>query len=1504
MAACALAASVAVGNEADGPVLKADDFKRYVDAFNRDDNELYRGAVSNAQAWAFLEENMPLLDCPDEEIQRTYYFRWWSYRKHIKPTPEGWVVDEFLPDVPWAGKFNTISCAAGHHLYEGRWLRDPQYLRDYEAFWFGKGGDPRRYSFWAADAVWQLACVSGDFERPKRLLPELIANYEAWGQTHRDANGLYWQMDDRDGMECSISGGLHPKKQGYRATLNSYQYGDALAIARIAELAGEPEVARDYRGKAAAIKKAVQERLWNADAQFFEVIPRGTEKLSDVRELHGYTPWYFNLPDPAYAAAWRLAMDPQGFRAPYGLTTAEQRHPKFSVSYTGHECKWDGPVWPFATAVTLTGLANLLNGSPQEVIATKDYFELLRGYARSHQIRLGDGRVVPWIDEVQNPTNGDWISRTMLNRGGAKIPERGKDYNHSTFCDLVISGLIGLRPRADDVVEVNPLVPADAWSYFCLDRIRYHGCELTILYDKSGERYGKGKGLRVFCDGREIAAADKLTRVTGTLQPAPETTGGWKKAEGNPVMGGKYGTCFDIAVLREGGKYRMWLSWRPKKSIALVESTDGIHWSEPPQIVLGPRQETGWEDDINRPVVVKRADGYHLWYTGQAKGKSRIGYATSPDGVTWTRKSDQPVLVADAAWEQPSVMCPHVLWDEGAKQFRMWYSGGNNYEPDAIGAATSADGLSWTKHEANPIFRPDPANPWEKERVTACQVEKRGEGYLMFYIGFRDIHHAQIGVARSKDGITGWQRHPANPIVRPGYLKWDHDACYKPYALFDGAKWLLWYNGRHGKVEQIGAVIHEGEDLGFGQADDVGLVGRWSFDGCDGKTVKDLSGAGNDGEIAFGELRKEAGTTSLELDGLDGQVRVVPKAPFALGTNITSVLWLRTSRVRNNTVLFGIPNAKPEWTTPVFGMYVSGKRVVYGQYGDKRAPKALIESRSELPLNRWTCLAATSDGETQRLYIDGKLEAEQKQRAALGFNGQPLLMGAGLGGKPALKGRLGELRLYSRALTADEIRALFEAGRPAYGAESPVTSVSRDGTVIVETHGSNPETSGPWREQPTRLLEKLDGYAASGDRAKLNKYGGSLDLPREKATGFFRTQKIGGRWWLIDPEGCRFYHVGINTVCEPRDVKKKFGSPEQWAEKVTTQFRDAGFNGLGNGSSGRLQKVEQPLIWVRRHNFLFAFAREKGLVEAASGTQGFPNRCMPVFHPEFPAFCEAYGTALAATANDPTLLGIMTENEIQCPVDLLDRYLAADVTNPDLKPGHDAALAWLTAKKGAADLKGVTRRDRYEFIAYAFERYYRIVTPIVRKHDPNHLYLGSRINYSEGEFDNPWFWKMLAPYHDVVSVNYYGRWGVQAEELGDWAKWADRPILFTEWYAKAMDAVPPLANTHGAGWVVHTQEDRARYYQHFALSALETKSVVGWHFFKYLDDPPESKALDNLGGANKGMFDVYGQPYRPVLDRARAVNREVYPLIGFFDARHPCFTDQACICMPDCLTVH
>ncbi len=283
------------------------------------------------------------------------------------------------------------------------------------------------------------------------------------------------------------------------------------------------------------------------------------------------------------------------------------------------------------------------------------------------------------------------------------------------------------------------------------------------------------------------------------------------------MLGGKtLGTIFDVSVLKDKEEYKMWCSWRPKKSIALSESRDGFHWTTP-VVVLGPNPSSGWEDDINRPVVIKGNGLYRMWYTGQAHGKSWIGYATSKDGKSWKRMSNYPALSAEEKWEKTSVMCPHVLWDGKDGIYKMWYSGGEQYEPDAIGYATSHDGLTWDKYSANPVFRNDPADSWEQAKVTGCQVRYQDNEYLMFYIGFHDINYAQIGIARSRNGIDHWERNPHNPIISPGTTGWDSSAVYKPYAIYDDKyeRWLLWYNGRRESVEQIGVAVHKGRDLGF-----------------------------------------------------------------------------------------------------------------------------------------------------------------------------------------------------------------------------------------------------------------------------------------------------------------------------------------------------------------------------------------------------------------------------------------------------------------------------------------------------------------------------------------------------------------------------------------------------------------------------------------------------------------------------------------------------------------
>ena len=509
--------------EVNTSILNPQSYRHYIDSFNANDNELYKGTISNSASWLFLSENIPFFDCPDSIIEQTYYFRWWTYRKHIRSTGNGYVITEFLPNVPWAGNNNTISCAAAHHIYEGRWLNNDRIISDYAKFWFtAGGGDPRSYSFWAADAVYNYFLVRPDTALLSALYNNLRNNLLQWQSARWDASqNLFWQIDDRDGMESSVSGALATDGKGYRATINSYMYGEEQALSHIAKIVNKPTDRVSYANRAEALKQQINTQLWDNTANFYKVIPmNGTGKFSPARELHGYTPWYFNIPPDDYAVAWLQLKDPQGFYAPFGPTTAEQRASGFQISYSGHECQWNGPSWPYATSITLTGLANLLNNNPSAPLDASDYFNLLKIYSKSHSLKKNDGTTVPWIDEDINPFTGDWIARTILMGNGSwsgGIVERGKDYNHSTYCDLIITGLIGIRPQEGNQLTINPLVPQDTWDYFCLDNVSYKGHKISVVYDKDGSRYNAGPGFKVYVDGVVKGESPTVGKITVDL---------------------------------------------------------------------------------------------------------------------------------------------------------------------------------------------------------------------------------------------------------------------------------------------------------------------------------------------------------------------------------------------------------------------------------------------------------------------------------------------------------------------------------------------------------------------------------------------------------------------------------------------------------------------------------------------------------------------------------------------------------------------------------------------------------------------------------------------------------------------------------------------------------------------------------------------------------------------------------------------------------------------------
>jgi hypothetical protein len=491
------------------PLLNGDSFRHYVEDFNRIYPEEVVNAVPDAQAWDWMKANVPLFTCPDREIEQLYYYRWWAYRKHIKETPAGFLITEFLKPVNHASEYNALSCALGHHIAEGRWLRDPRFVDGDVHFWLrtGEGVGIRKnlhqFSGWTAAALYERYLVDGRRDLVIGYLDALIADYEAWERERLTESGLFWQRDVSDGMESSISGGRRVKN--IRPSINSYMFGNADAIARIAAMAGEGDVERAYRSKASTLQRLVQEKLWNKDAAFFETRLESGE-FAPVREQIGFTPWMFRLPDrgAGYEAAWKQLMDPQGFYAPFGPTTAERRHPQFEIPYHGDDCQWNGPSWPFATTITLKALAN----APAPGRA---WFDTFRIYSRSQHL---DG--MPYVDENLNPLTGEWLARALKIRKKG-FTNRGAHYNHSGYADLVVTGLAGLRPRADATVEVTPLLPARTWDWFCLDRVPYHGRLLTLLWDRTGAHFHRGKGLAVFADGREIARGPELSRITGAL---------------------------------------------------------------------------------------------------------------------------------------------------------------------------------------------------------------------------------------------------------------------------------------------------------------------------------------------------------------------------------------------------------------------------------------------------------------------------------------------------------------------------------------------------------------------------------------------------------------------------------------------------------------------------------------------------------------------------------------------------------------------------------------------------------------------------------------------------------------------------------------------------------------------------------------------------------------------------------------------------------------------------
>ena len=401
--------------------------------------------------------------------------------------------------------------AAGHQFYEMQWLRDRRYGEDFLRFYFDQlDSKPYGYSSWLAESVSSFNLVHRNDAFTTNLLSEMVKYYEHYEETQFNSRlGLYWSVPHFDGMEQTVSsyrteaplyGG-----DGYRATINSYMYANALAIARVADMAGDTATAARFRAKAAVIKTNIQNRLWDQGRNFFLHMYRHNEKdgiLAETliddsglytadkkgRELSGYVPWAFNMPDSGYEAAWQYLTDTNYFKADYGPTTAEQSDHHYFA--TGADCcYWSGSSWPFATTQTLKAMANVLRNYTQTHIDIDDYIATFDGYVDLHHTGATRHSLDEdiFIGEAADPDTGaHWHTRDF-----------SEHYFHSGFADLVITGLFGLEPQAGDTLVFKPLVP-DTWDYFILDNLRYHGRDITVIWDRDGTKHDRGSGFQVF----------------------------------------------------------------------------------------------------------------------------------------------------------------------------------------------------------------------------------------------------------------------------------------------------------------------------------------------------------------------------------------------------------------------------------------------------------------------------------------------------------------------------------------------------------------------------------------------------------------------------------------------------------------------------------------------------------------------------------------------------------------------------------------------------------------------------------------------------------------------------------------------------------------------------------------------------------------------------------------------------------------------------------------------
>ena len=353
-----------------------------------------------------------------------------------------------------------------------------------------------------------------------------------------------------------------------------------------------------------------------------------------------------------------------------------------------------------------------------------------------------------------------------------------------------------------------------------------------------------------------------------------------------------------------------------------------------------------------------------------------------------------------------------------------------------------------------------------------------------------------------------------------------------------------------------------------------------------------------------------------------------------------------------------------------------------------------------------------------------------------------------------------------------------------------------------------------------------------------------------KATGFFHTEKIGERTYIIDPLGNPFFALAINDLTLGYTNNHKdwsianYGLEEVYFERITKELKETGVN-LVLGGDAALLKVKDGLSMVVGVRGVHGYMGSLG-VGRTNTSGGFGNNdTINVFDPDFVKWANemvAEDIAKGGYADNPFIFGYTADNELPSGSDMLLRYLTIDPSEPTGGFSYAVAWTWLARRTGnpAPTLDDLYSEEGLsdEFLAFVYANYYRVMSEAIEAADPNHMYLGSRINGTLYTCED--YHRVAGYYLDIITANLYGGLNPDWDTVIGFYRNSGIPFMVTEFFAKGMDAIDAngftLANSTGAGHVVKTQMDRADYYEHYALAMLESKACVGWGWYCFRDN--------------------------------------------------------------------